>query len=436
MNTSVLPDAPTAHRRGEAAPRRRVLLGLGAGVLVAHLGLLSGGFSGLSFDLFAAPDTELSGAPPAAAPNATDTAVMALPQTPVEPVRSSRVRWILPKAPEPEPEPEPPPPVVKKPPPPPPVVEPEVVPEPQVEPSTDVALVTPTEPPPDPPLEIPAEETASETVEQPVTVSVGPPVVQAVATPADPVSDAAAGTQVAAGTVQGAGMGLSEAGLPPALVPPSVRLSYQVKGLAKGFNYVASGTLDWAHDGQTYQATMTVKALFLGSRSQTSNGRISDKGLAPDRFTDRSRSERAAHFERASARIRYSNNAPDAALLPGAQDRLSVNLQLAALFNARPDAYAEGQTLRLPVSSHDVSEVWLFQVGPTSTERLPAGEIATRQLLRIPRKPYDRKVEIWLAQDLLHLPVRLRITEPNGDFVDMQLAEMPKLATIGNVAAP
>jgi Protein of unknown function (DUF3108) len=417
MSASALPSFTSTSPSGEAAPRRTVLLGLGAGVLLAHLSLLSGGLSGLSLDLFAAPGAELSGASAPPPPDTASSATAApLPELP-EPVRTSRVRWILPKAPEPEPVPEPPPPVVKKPPAPAPEPEPEPV--VLAEPEPIVPLVAEEPPPTELAMAQPAEPL-------PETPPVAP--VEAPLEPQLPVSDAAPGTEVAAGTVQGAGMGLSEAGLPPASVPPSVQLRYDVKGFAKGFNYTASGRLDWSHDGRKYESSITVKALFLGSRGQTSVGRVSDKGLAPERFTDRSRSERAAHFERSTAKIRYSNNAPDAVLLPGAQDRLSVNLQLAALFNARPDAYAEGQNLRLPVSSHDMSEVWLFRVGPQATEQLPAGEVVARKLTRSPRKEFDKTVEIWLGTSIAHLPVRLRITEPNGDFVDMKLEELPVFA--------
>ena len=426
MNASALPATTAPQPGGEAAPRRTVLLGLGVGVLLAHLSLLSGGLSGLSLDLFAAPGDELSGVsapPPPETPTNATIPPTPLPELP-EPVRTSRVRWILPKAPEPEPVPEPPPPVVKKPAPPPPVPEPEPEPVVATEPEPVEPLVVEEPPPSELALAQPAEPLPAPPPVVPVEVPVAPQL---------PVSDATPGTEVAAGTVQGAGLGVSEAGLPPASVPPSVQLRYDVKGFAKGFNYTASGRLDWSHDGQTYQSSITVKALFLGSRGQTSVGRVSDKGLAPERFTDRSRSERAAHFERSTARIRYSNNAPDAVLLPGAQDRLSVNLQLAALFNARPDAYAEGQTLRLPVSGHDMSEVWLFRVGPEAVERLPAGEVLARKLTRSPRKEFDKTVEIWLGPTMAHLPARLRITDPNGDFVDMKLEELPVFAVPASV---
>ena len=63
-------------------------------------------------------------------------------------------------------------------------------------------------------------------------------------------------------------------------------------------------------------------------------------------------------------------------------------------------------------------------------ETLPAGEVVARKLTRSPRREFDRKVEIWLAPSLSHLPVRLRITEQNGDFVDMKLDELPVLPTV------
>lgn len=386
-----------------AAPRKRVLFGLGATVLLAHLGFLSGGLSGLSLDMFVAPDAESSASDPASAatPNA-DTRVAELPAELPEPVRTSRVRWIVPKAPEPAPAP-PPPPVVKPPPPPEPVVVPEA---PPPEPVADPVLPPPTE----------------------VAVAPEPVVEPAVPPAAEPASDLKPGTEVAAGTVQGAGLGAADASLPPAVLPPDVKLRYAATASVKGSSYNGSGQLDWKVAGQQYEARLATRVLVFTVLEQTSVGRISDKGLSPDRFGDRRRSnERAAHFERESQRVRYSNNAPDAKLLPGMQDRLSINFQLAGLFNARPDAYAEGQVLRLPVTSIDAAEVWLFQVGPQTTESLPAGNVVLRQLTRSPRREHDRKVEVWLMPQYAHLPGHIRITEPNGDTMDMRLQELPEL---------
>ncbi|MCY1548924.1 hypothetical protein D9M68_850660 [compost metagenome] len=73
----------------------------------------------------------------------------------------------------------------------------------------------------------------------------------------------------------------------------------------------------------------------------------------------------------------------------------------------------------------DASEIWLFQVGPQARLTVPAGEFDARKLTRSPRRPYDRMVEVWLAPALHHLPARIRVTEPNGDYFDLQLRTMP-----------
>lgn len=401
----------TLSRPGErSGPRARVLLALSAAVLLAHLGLLSGGFSGLSLDLFSSPGADAPGASPSAAPSPADSPPEALTPALPDPVRTSRVRWIVPKAPEPAPPPPAPPPPKPVPPP-----EPTPLPEP-----APVALAPPPEPVPEP---------APPPVE-PVVEATAPPPVAAVPEPAAPVpaTDTALGAEGSTGTVVAGGAGLGEASLPPATVAPSVNLRYAATAVSKGSNYTGTGQLDWRHDGQQYEARLTTRVLVFTVLEQTSVGRVTDKGLAPDRFADRRRStERAAHFDRLGQRLRYSNNAPDGKLLPGTQDRLSVNFQLSALFNARPDAYAEGQVLRLPVTGIDVAQIWLFQIGPTTLESLPAGQVPARLLTQSPRRDYDRKVEVWLLPQYAHLPGRIRVTEPNGDYLDMQLKELPPL---------
>ena len=408
MSTAALPVLPPM----SASPRLRVLLSLGLFVLLAHLFLLGGGFSGLSLDMFVSRFTDTPSSGQAANPAGEPPPSGPLAQNELPPpVQTSRVRWIVPKPPEPEP----PPPEVVKPPPPPP--KPEVVPEPEPQPVEEPAPPEAAEGPTDvsPPSSpviggdiamTSPQGTLSSDVAQPAPV------------PTEP-----------AGTVQGAGPGAADASLAPASPPPSADLRYQVEGQAKGFNYHASGKLLWENTGSRYAATMEVRALFLGSRGQASEGELTDKGLSPERFTDRSRSERAAHFDRGGQRIRYSNNAPDGKWLPGMQDRLSVNFQLAGLFNARPDAFAQGQSLRLPVTSIDMAEVWLFEVGALEALDLPAGPVQARRLTRLPRREFDRKVEVWLAPALAHLPVAMRITEHNGDYVDMRLKELPELAS-------
>ncbi len=210
----------------------------------------------------------------------------------------------------------------------------------------------------------------------------------------------------------------------PVRLPPPMHLEFEVSGQAKGFQYRASAELNWRHDGARYEAEQNVKAFLIGGRSQTSRGRVGPQGLQPERFGDKTRSEHAAHFDYAAQRITFSANTPAAPLHEGAQDRLSVFIQLGALLAAAPGRYPAGTQLTLPTASATSSTSWTFSVEGPQVLQLPVGEIAAVRLQRVPAadKPYDQKAELWLGVDLGYLPVRIRITQANGDWADLQLA--------------
>jgi hypothetical protein len=64
---------------------------------------------------------------------------------------------------------------------------------------------------------------------------------------------------------------------------------------------------------------------------------------------------------------------------------------------------------------------WTFTVEATETLNLPAGTLPALKLQRLPRRDYDQKAELWLAPDMGYLPVRIKITQANGDFADLRL---------------
>lgn len=214
----------------------------------------------------------------------------------------------------------------------------------------------------------------------------------------------------------------SPAGAPavPVQVPAPMRLLYDVTGTARGLHYQADAELLFRHDAAQYDARLELRSA-LGTRAQTSAGRITPAGLAPTRFSSKWRSEQAAHFDPVQGRITFSANTPDVPLLPGAQDRLSVLLQLGALLAAAPARYPEGSTVEMQTAGPRDAEVWTFLREPHEALNLPGGTFATVKLSRAPRREYDQRVEAWLAPSLGYLPVRIRITQANGDFLDQQL---------------
>lgn len=203
-------------------------------------------------------------------------------------------------------------------------------------------------------------------------------------------------------------------------IPGSVRLHYRVELRKGAFTLEANSELRWRHDGDSYDARLEVSAPLLPSRTQHSTGRITAEGLAPTRFSDKVRTEEAAHFERDKGKVTFSTNQPDAPLLPGAQDRLSVLLQLSALIAGEPAKFKPGATVTIQTAGTHDSEPWLFTVEGEEKLDLPGGKVPALKLTRHPRKQYDVQVELWLAPGMAYVPVRLRLTQPNGDSVDQQ----------------
>lgn len=394
-------------RANPGTPRWRLLLALSAVVLAAHLWLLTGGLPRWRTDT-----TEVApvAGPVAVVQTRTVDGARHSPDTPLAPrVSASTVRWIVPTRPGKTPAPPPP--------------------KPRPKPPAASAAVGPAMTPPSEPLRSDPAVTAAPPA--PTEASSPPPanapapttVAQAETSPPAQNDPTGASTPPASPGADGG------PALPNARPPGGIDLPYDVTGTSKGISYSAEARLSWQPSGTRYSAELKISAFLLGSRVQTSSGRLEAHGLVPERFGDRRRSnEKAAHFDHAGRRIRYSNNAPDTPLLPGAQDRLSVFLQLAALMQARPDAYPAGQSIRLQVAGTGDAEVWPFQVGPEETLDLPGGRVSARRLTRPPRHEHDSTVDIWLAPSLQHLPVRIRVTEPNGDVADQQLRQLPPTA--------
>lgn len=202
-----------------------------------------------------------------------------------------------------------------------------------------------------------------------------------------------------------------------------MRLTYQVSASEVPFR--VNGELRWKKTGDTYDARMEISKFGL-SRTQTSRGLITPEGLAPVRFSDKFKNEVSAHFDKKLGKVSFSANTPDIPLRPGAQDRLSVLVQLASLIAGNPRAHPPNTTLTVQTVGPRDADTWVFTVGTLEILKLPGGEQSALHLVRNPRYPQDQKVEVWLAPALGYLPARIRITEPDGEFVDQKwLASQP-----------
>jgi hypothetical protein len=95
-------------------------------------------------------------------------------------------------------------------------------------------------------------------------------------------------------------------------------------------------------------------------------------------------------------------------------------LQLGALIAGEPKKFPAGTSISIQTASAREAEPWVFTVEGAEPLALPGGTLDTLKLTRNPRKEFDQKVELWLAPGMDYVPVRLRLTQPNGDWVDQQ----------------
>ena len=206
-------------------------------------------------------------------------------------------------------------------------------------------------------------------------------------------------------------------------LPGSAELKYKATGLFKGLTYHANTELAWYHDGTSYNARMTLSAFLIGSFVWSSAGQVNAQGLAPTRFAEKKRAEVAAHFEPDKGQIIFSANTPSAPWIKGAQDRATVFIQMAGMLAGDPSAFPPGSSISIYTVGPRSADVWTFVVEPVEVVSLPAGDMPALKLIRKPRGEYDNKVELWLAPSLGYLPVRSKVTQADGAFVDQQLSE-------------
>ena len=208
--------------------------------------------------------------------------------------------------------------------------------------------------------------------------------------------------------------------------PAPVLLNYELSGTSKGVRYTASASISWQQQDSSYQLRHEIQAFVFGKFSHSSVGQIGASGLLPTRFGDLRRQEQAAHFERSKGLLIYSANTPSQAIEEGAQDRVSLFVQLAAAMAGTPDLRNLGQTLSFQVVSAKQAEVWTFAVQGNEKITTLLGDLDSLKLHRVPRNEYDQKIDMWLSPAHGYLPARLRITQANGDVIEETLKSVAK----------
>jgi hypothetical protein len=214
-------------------------------------------------------------------------------------------------------------------------------------------------------------------------------------------------------------------------LPASNRLEYVVLSKNGSRELRGASALQWSTDGASYTIRWETYGDPELARLEQSEGRVTELGLAPVRFGSSrgGRSEQATHFRSELGKIQFSNNKPESPLLPGAQDQLSVWLQLGGIIGGAPERYAGEGRIQIQVAGLDSAELLDFQVYGLTEIQLPEGKMQAIKISRDPRHEFDPLLELWLAPQSGYLPVRVRssaTSAPEQIFTEWTLFNPPR----------
>lgn len=226
-----------------------------------------------------------------------------------------------------------------------------------------------------------------------------------------------------------------------AALPPATRftLAYDVyygDFMGSGLQ-VASALYHFRSQGGRYRIDTEARAsgvlamFYSGTLLQSSEGLLDEKGLVPERYTEKRghRPERRYVFDASSRRIRQEGDpAIDFPYPEGTQDRLSIFFQLGQLARAEGRPLRTGRTVTLPLAGSRRIDEALLQIKGMESIRTGAGGFDALHIAA--SKPGDDdapRFDLWLAPELKMLPVRIRVLDhgAGGKIIDQVLGSRP-----------
>ncbi|MNR80691.1 hypothetical protein D3C72_114170 [compost metagenome] len=208
-------------------------------------------------------------------------------------------------------------------------------------------------------------------------------------------------------------------------LPPSAELSYAINANQRGLALNGTAILHWSTDKSTYSITSETRAMLLGKILEAkSEGVVDASGLAPLTSTEKRyrKDPTTVTFNRETKTISFSASEASYPIKGGEQDRNSVVWQLATIARSTPNKFKTGASIPLTVVGQKDAEAWTFKVKKAEKIKTSTGELNTVKVSRVVTDGgKDQQLDIWFAPSMEWYPARVRITEPEGDFIEQTL---------------
>ena len=207
---------------------------------------------------------------------------------------------------------------------------------------------------------------------------------------------------------------ISVAGVAAAEPPARIEITFVASRNGSAMAEIVE-RLEYSNGNYTLTETWKGRGIYslLGSARRVSQGTIEKNVLKPREFFDERSGRDTARawfdWKAQTLTMQYRGNKGTEPLPPGAQDRLSFLLALSLLpGNAQSASYsiADGKGL----SRHT------YRVIGKEKVRIPVGEFEAVKVAR--NSDPNESAELWLSPQYGYIPLRLLVTEKNGDLFD------------------
>jgi hypothetical protein len=213
-------------------------------------------------------------------------------------------------------------------------------------------------------------------------------------------------------------------------LPPSAELRYSIEAQQSGMQVAGEAIVKWNYANNKYSVSAETRAMLLGKILEASSeGTVDSYGLAPLSFVDKRfrREPTTTTFNRELKTLSFTQSEQTYPLKGGEQDRTSIIWQLIAVARGNTDKFTTNSEWQFFVAGPRDAEQWSFKVLGREKIKTKQGEVNAVHLFRSP-PPDDKgqKLDIWLAPSSDWYPVRLRFTDPDGDFIEQTLTSISK----------
>jgi hypothetical protein len=222
--------------------------------------------------------------------------------------------------------------------------------------------------------------------------------------------------------------------------PPDTRLTYRLTGNYRG-ELTGSARVQWQREtlalGGTetarYQVQLAMSLSGVEVVSMTSQGKITEAGLLPEVYEEKL----PGNVRRVTLdgnQIRFNNGRVDVRPTT-VQDTASQFVELSHRFATGAETLKAGAEVRLWLARPGGLDFWTYDV--LAPEILQTPELGAVEAFHLKPRPLSNPrgpivAEMWFAPSLQYLPVRVRISLGDGNFVDLMVerieqSERPKL---------